>query len=291
MQPPPVTGISVPTLTEVLAIVPPDATVYVEIKGLGIELLVADVIGRSSAHCGCTPSTTRRWSASRKSPPTSRADCCSSATPRSSTSRSSDRRARSLAPLLARRRRSRRPSPRARRANDRVDRQRRRRGAPPRRARSRRHMHGRCQAPRRPRALYGPAGGGGLGSVGFEHNSPASRRFSDERFESRDLGFRRGDVVHVRGEVVGGQLTAGFARVVDGVAESLREAIDGLARAVQLEAQTSFVDRALCRASGAIQLLAQPVEQCHLPLPSRALTGPPVHRSTRQPVMRPTRRP
>ena len=46
-----VTGISVPTLTEVLAIVPPDATVYVEIKGSGIELLVADVIGRSSAHC------------------------------------------------------------------------------------------------------------------------------------------------------------------------------------------------------------------------------------------------
>jgi glycerophosphoryl diester phosphodiesterase len=46
-----VTRISVPTLTEVLAIVPPDATVYVEIKGSGIELLVADVIGRSSAHC------------------------------------------------------------------------------------------------------------------------------------------------------------------------------------------------------------------------------------------------
>jgi len=46
-----VTGISVPTLTEVLAIVPPNATVYVEIKGSGIELLVADVIGRSSAHC------------------------------------------------------------------------------------------------------------------------------------------------------------------------------------------------------------------------------------------------
>ncbi len=46
-----VTGISVPTLTEVLAIVPPSATVYVEIKGTGIELLVADVIGRSSAHC------------------------------------------------------------------------------------------------------------------------------------------------------------------------------------------------------------------------------------------------
>ena len=46
-----VTHISVPTLAEVLAMVPHDATVYVEIKGSGIELLVADVIGRSSAHC------------------------------------------------------------------------------------------------------------------------------------------------------------------------------------------------------------------------------------------------
>jgi glycerophosphoryl diester phosphodiesterase len=46
-----VTGISVPTLAEVLAMVPHTATVYVEIKGAGIELLVADVIGRSSAHC------------------------------------------------------------------------------------------------------------------------------------------------------------------------------------------------------------------------------------------------
>ena len=46
-----VTRLSVPTLAEVLAIVPPAATVYVEIKGHGIELLVADVIGRSSAHC------------------------------------------------------------------------------------------------------------------------------------------------------------------------------------------------------------------------------------------------
>lgn len=46
-----VTHISVPTLAEVLAMVPHSATVYVEIKGSGIELPVADVIGRSSAHC------------------------------------------------------------------------------------------------------------------------------------------------------------------------------------------------------------------------------------------------
>jgi glycerophosphoryl diester phosphodiesterase len=45
------TGVSVPTLAEVLAMVPPNAMVYVEIKGAGIERLVADVIGRSAAHC------------------------------------------------------------------------------------------------------------------------------------------------------------------------------------------------------------------------------------------------
>jgi glycerophosphoryl diester phosphodiesterase len=46
-----VTGVSVPTLAEVLAMAPPAATVYVEIKGTGIELLVAEVIGRSAARC------------------------------------------------------------------------------------------------------------------------------------------------------------------------------------------------------------------------------------------------
>jgi len=45
------TQISIPTLAEVLAMVPASATVYVEIKGLQIELAVADVIGRSSAQC------------------------------------------------------------------------------------------------------------------------------------------------------------------------------------------------------------------------------------------------
>jgi glycerophosphoryl diester phosphodiesterase len=45
------TQISIPTLAEVLAMVPASATVYVEIKGSRIELPVADVIGRSSAHC------------------------------------------------------------------------------------------------------------------------------------------------------------------------------------------------------------------------------------------------
>jgi glycerophosphoryl diester phosphodiesterase len=45
------TDISVPTLAEVLAVVPPSATAYVEIKGLGIEQLVADVIAESTARC------------------------------------------------------------------------------------------------------------------------------------------------------------------------------------------------------------------------------------------------
>jgi glycerophosphoryl diester phosphodiesterase len=45
------TGVSIPTLAEVLAIAPPSATVYVEIKGTSIEALVAEVIGRSSARC------------------------------------------------------------------------------------------------------------------------------------------------------------------------------------------------------------------------------------------------
>jgi len=44
-------GISVPRLTEVLAVVPASATAYVEIKGSRIERLVADVIAASSARC------------------------------------------------------------------------------------------------------------------------------------------------------------------------------------------------------------------------------------------------
>jgi glycerophosphoryl diester phosphodiesterase len=45
------TGVSVPTLSEVLAAAPPRATVYVEIKGLGIETLVAEVLAASTAQC------------------------------------------------------------------------------------------------------------------------------------------------------------------------------------------------------------------------------------------------
>jgi glycerophosphoryl diester phosphodiesterase len=44
-------GVSVPRLTEVLTVVPPGATAYVEIKGSRIEQPVADVIAASSARC------------------------------------------------------------------------------------------------------------------------------------------------------------------------------------------------------------------------------------------------
>jgi glycerophosphoryl diester phosphodiesterase len=44
-------GVGIPTLASVLAAAPPVATVYVEIKGSGIEQLVADTIRRSGARC------------------------------------------------------------------------------------------------------------------------------------------------------------------------------------------------------------------------------------------------
>ena len=44
-------GIGVPSLADVLATAPPSATVYVEIKGDGIEAAVAQVIEQSTARC------------------------------------------------------------------------------------------------------------------------------------------------------------------------------------------------------------------------------------------------
>jgi glycerophosphoryl diester phosphodiesterase len=46
-----VNGVPIPTLQDVLAAVPSDATAYVEIKGRGIEALVADVIAASATAC------------------------------------------------------------------------------------------------------------------------------------------------------------------------------------------------------------------------------------------------
>lgn len=44
-------GIGIPRLADVLAAAPPDATVYVEIKGVGIEEMVAATIRESRARC------------------------------------------------------------------------------------------------------------------------------------------------------------------------------------------------------------------------------------------------
>ena len=46
-----VAGIGIPTLEAVLAAAPPGSTIYVEIKGRGIEQAVADVIRASAARC------------------------------------------------------------------------------------------------------------------------------------------------------------------------------------------------------------------------------------------------
>ena len=64
-------------------------------------------------------------------------------------------------------------------------------------------------------------------------------------------------------ELFGRQLSAGFLRVIDGVAEALREAVHGLAHAKQIEANSTFIECALGRLSRAIQFLTQPIEECH----------------------------
>ena len=142
-----------PTLTEVLAIVPPSATVYVEIKGTGIELLVADVIGRSSAHCAVHSfdhGTIERFKQIAPDVPRGLLFEGNAAQLDVEVQRIG---AREIWPhyslvdadLVARARA-------LGAADDRVDGERRRRGAPSRGARRRRHMHRRRQAPRRDRA-------------------------------------------------------------------------------------------------------------------------------------------
>ena len=64
-------------------------------------------------------------------------------------------------------------------------------------------------------------------------------------------------------ELFGRQLSAGFLRMIDGVAEALRESVHGLARAKQIEANSTFIECALGRLSRAIQFLTQPIEKCH----------------------------
>ena len=54
-----------------------------------------------------------------------------------------------------------------------------------------------------------------------------------------------------------------FLRAKDGVAESLRETVDGLPRAIQLEAQPTFVERALTPIVRRDPAPDAAVEQCH----------------------------
>ena len=51
----------------------------------------------------------------------------------------------------------------------------------------------------------------------------------------------------MRGDLLGRQVAAGFLGVKDRVAEPLGEAVDGLAGAKQVEANSTFIERALGR--------------------------------------------
>ena len=93
--------------------------------------------------------------------------------------------------------------------------------------------------------------------------SPLFRRLGQQRLESPDFRLGRCEIAQVCRELLGRQLSAGFLRVIDGVAEPLREAVHGLARAKQIEADSTFIERALGRLSRAIQFLTQPIEECH----------------------------
>ena len=69
-------------------------------------------------------------------------------------------------------------------------------------------------------------------------------RLGDERFQSRDLGLGGDEVAHVRGELFGRELVSGLLGAKHGVAEPLREPVDGLPGAIQLEPHPTFVERA-----------------------------------------------
>jgi len=86
------------------------------------------------------------------------------------------------------------------------------------------------------------------------------RRFRRESFEPGDLRFCRCEIAHVRRHFFGRELAAGFLGVKHGVAKSLREAVDGLPSAKEVEADAAFIERALGGLSRAIQFLTEPVE-------------------------------
>jgi hypothetical protein len=86
------------------------------------------------------------------------------------------------------------------------------------------------------------------------------RRVRHESFESRDFCFGRCEIAHVRRHFFGREVAAGFLGVKHRVSESLREAVDGLPSAKQVEADAAFIERALGSLSRAIQFLTEPVE-------------------------------
>jgi hypothetical protein len=86
------------------------------------------------------------------------------------------------------------------------------------------------------------------------------RRLGQKSFEARDLCLGGCEIGDVRRHLLGRQLAAGLLGVKDRVAEPLREAIHGLASAKQVEADSTFIERALGLLSRAIQFLTEPIE-------------------------------
>ena len=95
-------------------------------------------------------------------------------------------------------------------------------------------------------------------------------RFLDERFITRDVGFGGDDVAGVRRVLLGSEVAPSLARTVHGVAEALRKSIGLLPRAMQIQPQLAFVERALRDTPGTIQLFAESVPDRHTPLVSMA---------------------
>jgi hypothetical protein len=72
----------------------------------------------------------------------------------------------------------------------------------------------------------------------------------------------------VRREVLRREIgVAGGLGTIDGIAESLREAIDGFSSAKQVETELALIERLLGGLSRAIQLLPQSIENGHCTAP------------------------
>ena len=65
------------------------------------------------------------------------------------------------------------------------------------------------------------------------------------------------------GHLLGCQFRSGLLGVKDRVAEPLRESIDGLSSAKEVEANSPLIEGALRALSRAIQFLTEPIEEWH----------------------------